>query len=92
MVLLVVGWNVTAAPATVGSLALFGLEYASDPKNEHGGGGLTKTFEITEELDRFLPELKQAGSILVDISPRGTLGPGDHITVEQIDLYRLSAG
>lgn len=64
-----------APPATVGSLALFGLEYASDKRNEHGGSGLTKTFEITEEVDPYLPELKQAGKILVDIRPRGNSGP-----------------
>jgi hypothetical protein len=80
-----------AAPATVGSLALFGLEYASDKGNEHGGGGLSKTFEITEEVDPYLPELRQAGKILVGISPRGVLGPNDQVTVEKIDVYRLSA-
>ena len=80
-----------AAPATVGSLALFGLEYASDEGNEHGGSGLTKTFEITEEVDPYLPELKQAGKIVVGISPRGVLGPNDHVTVDKIDIYRLSA-
>jgi hypothetical protein len=80
-----------AAPAIVGSLALFGLEYASDQGNEHGGSGLTKTFEITEEIDPYLPELKQAGRIVVGISPRGALGPNDHVTVDKIDVYRLSA-
>jgi len=80
-----------AAPGMVGSLALFGLEYASDAGNEHGGSGLTKTFEITEEVDPYLPELKTAGKILVGISPRGMLGPIDRVTVDKIDVYRLSA-
>ena len=80
----------TASSAIVGSLALFGIEYASDNQNEHGGGGLTKTFEITEEIDPFLPELKKGGKILVDIRPRGMLGPDDHITVGKIDIYRLA--
>ena len=79
-----------AGPAIVGSLALFGIEYASDKANEHGGSGLTKTFEITEEIDPYLPELKQAGRIVVGISPRGYLGPNDHVTVDKIDICRLS--
>jgi hypothetical protein len=80
----------SAKPAIVGALGLFGLEYASDAKSEHGGGGLTKTFEITEEIDPYLAQLKQAGKIRVDITPRNSLGPGAQITVGKIDVYRLT--
>jgi|SRR5215472_1625647 len=80
-----------AAPATVGSLALFGLEYATDAQSEHGGAGLTKTFEITEEIDPLLPELKAAGRLLVDIRPRGALGRDDRVSIGKIDVYRLPA-
>jgi hypothetical protein len=75
--------------ATVGSMALFGLEYASSNKSEHGGGGLNKTFEISEEIDPQLQALRRAEKIRVNISPRGTFGTRDHVTIEKIDVYRL---
>jgi tyrosinase len=77
------------APALVGSLALFGLVSASSSKSRHGGAGLTKTIEVTETLDPFMPELKKAGKLTVSITPRGRLGPNDHVTVAKIGLYRL---
>jgi hypothetical protein len=78
-------------PVRVGSLALFGIEKASDPNSDDGGSGLTRTIEITEATDRYLPELKKAGRIVVTISPRGKMGPGDKISIQTMGLYRLPA-
>lgn len=74
----------------VGSVTLFGLEHASKKTSRHGGSGLTKTIEITEAADQYLPELTKAGDVTVTITPRGILRPDDKITVDQISLYRLS--
>jgi tyrosinase len=80
-----------AAPGFLaGSLALFGLEHASRRRSAHGGSGLTKTVEITQAADQHLPELTKAVDLVVTITPRGVLRPGDKITVDQISLYRLS--
>jgi tyrosinase len=81
--------GVAGPPVDVASLSLFGIEGASDPKGPHGGAGLTKTIEVTEALDRYAPELKKAGKVLVGLSPLGRMRATDKITIEAIGLYRL---
>ena len=39
-------------PMVVGVLATFGIANASDPDAEHGGGGLTQVFDITDAAER----------------------------------------
>lgn len=39
-------------PLAVGVLATFGIANASDPDGEHGGGGLTQVFDITDAAER----------------------------------------
>jgi tyrosinase len=82
--------GVAGQKSPVGSLTLFGLEHASKRSSTHGGSGLTKTIEITDAIDQHLPELAKAGDLVVTITPRGVLRPGDRITVDQISLFRLS--
>ena len=81
--------GVAGSPISVGTLSLFGIERASAPYGDHGGSGLTKTFEITETMDPHAPELHKAGRLLVRFSPLGTMGPRDKITIERIGLYTL---
>ena len=74
--------------ALAGSVSLFGLDAASDPDGAHGGGGLSKTLEVTGLFDQLRVEGKSPSELEVRIAPRGVAKGEDKIRIGQISLHR----
>ena len=79
-------------PVVVKSVALFGLEIASDPASDHGGNGISMAVDVTDLLKQLGQE---AGAPLEELEVRLEQpgGPSKKsITVERVSLYRQAAG
>ncbi|MDB5584774.1 MAG: tyrosinase domain protein [Bradyrhizobium sp.] len=77
-------------PVVVKSVALFGLEIASDPASTHGGSGISMAVDVTDLLKRLGQE---AGAPLEELEVR-LEQPGTRtrpITVERVSFYRQAA-
>jgi tyrosinase len=73
----------------VGSVGLYGLRQASNPRSENGGAGLTFILELT----KVLMEQSQANAladdeILVNIVPNHPLPDSSDIVVGRVSLFR----
>lgn len=72
-----------------GSVGLFGLRRASSRTGEHGGAGLTFTFDITKIVDQmFVSHGLDANSIQVAIIPHRPLPEQTDITIGRVSVYR----
>jgi tyrosinase len=79
-----------SAGVKAGSIALFGLEKASQAGGDHAGNGLTKTLEITDAVDAMQLDAEQAKNVDVEIVPRSDVRVEDNIKVGQISVHRQS--
>jgi tyrosinase len=72
-----------------GTAGLFGLRRASSRIGEHGGQGLSFTFDITAIVDRLhLNQALNTNSIHVAIIPHRPLPEASDITVGRVSVYR----
>lgn len=76
---------------TVGTLSLFGIEDASAPRGDHGGGGLSRTLEVTEALDAMKLHDAEVAALDVRIVPRSEIPP-ETVRIGQISLLRVPQG
>ena len=79
-----------SAGVRAGSIALFGLEQASQPDGDQAGNGLNKMLEITKAVDAMKLDPAQTGALDVEIVPRSDVREEDDIKVGQISVHRLS--
>lgn len=77
-----------SAGQRAGTIAMFGLETASDPDGDHGGSGLSYSLDITD----IALELREAGRLGGAEIPvalvRETGASDDDLSVERIAVYR----
>ena len=76
------------AGRTVGTLSLFGIEDASAPRGDHGGGGLSRTLEVTEALDAMDLHGADVAALDVRIVPRSEVPP-ETVRIGQVSLLRV---
>jgi hypothetical protein len=75
----------------VKTAALFGIRMASMKNSEHGGSGLTLTFNITNVIDNlFLEGNTDLNSLNVQIKTEKAIPTGSQIKIGRISIYRLS--
>jgi len=76
-----------------GTVASFGVREASDPAAEHGGAGLTDTFEITDQIAVLAADADasfDATKVSVHVVPIGAAGElddGGDVTAGRISIY-----
>ncbi|PUB78737.1 MAG: hypothetical protein DBO99_06080 [gamma proteobacterium symbiont of Ctena orbiculata] len=71
-----------------GSIALFGVQEASEPDQPHGGMGIHRVMDITHILENLSDDGDLAeAEISVQLVPRGDLDSAE-VTIERIGLYR----
>ena len=81
--------KVSVNQQTVGTAALFGLRRASLQDGEHGGTGLTLTFDITDAIDKlFLANALDEDSLDVRIEPDNAFADMAQLTVGRVSVYR----
>jgi len=72
-----------------GHLYLFGLSDASDTDGQHGGGGLTIRFDITDIVDELhLTNAADLNSLEVLIQPVNIIAEGNELTIDRVSVYR----
>ncbi len=73
----------------MGTVSLFGLRNASLQDGEHGGSGLTYTFEITDIIDNlFLANALDVNSLDVRIEPTTAVPGFAQLTIGRVSVYR----
>lgn len=81
--------KVSVNQQNVGTVALFGLQQASLIDGQHGGGGLTFTFDISNIIDNlFLNNALDVDSLDVEIEPNHTFADIAQLTVGRVTVYR----
>ena len=75
-----------------GSVATFGLREASEPDSEHGGAGLTDTFEITKVIATLTAgaaefDATKATVHVVPVGPQGEVDDGGDVQAGRISIY-----
>lgn len=81
--------KVSVNQQNVGTVALFGLQQASLMDGQHGGGGLTFTFDISNIIDNlFLNNALDVDSLDVEIEPNHTFADIAQLTVGRVTVYR----
>ncbi len=77
----------------VGSIASFGIREASDPDAEHGGVGITDTFEITgvvatlTERDDLVFDPAKVTVHIVPVGLKGPVDDGGDVKAGRISIY-----
>ncbi len=75
-----------------GTVALFGVENASQPDQPHGGTGVTVSLEITKIFDALhLSGNLNISNLDVRLVPRTPLADEHNVTVDRISVYRQPA-
>lgn len=72
-----------------GSIGLFGVSEASDPKGKHGGQGLNYTLDITDIVDElYLNNLFDTEHLDVRLVPVHSIDEKAKVSVGRISVYR----
>ncbi|HEY1055370.1 MAG TPA: tyrosinase family protein [Emticicia sp.] len=72
-----------------GHLSLFGLRKATQKDGQHGGGGLTVRFDISDIVDKLeLTNSIDVDALDVHIQPVNIIAEGNELTIDRVSIYR----